>query len=88
MTALNWHGPSSMTALNWLYDGDRPLGHIYAVRAHKHSKDKFRHEAYAVSVWIPREVVITHLPADLTMDEAKDAAKVLIVLRLKEMGLI
>jgi hypothetical protein len=41
-----------------------------------------------VSVWLPREELIARLPADLPINEALDAAKVLIVLRLKEMGVL
>jgi hypothetical protein len=83
-----WKAPTDESALNWLYSGDQPLGLMHKMRAHRHFKNEALDGAYAVSVWIPREVLITNLPADLTMDEAKDAAKVLIVLRLKEMGLI
>jgi hypothetical protein len=84
---LHWHAPyASMNSLNWLYDGDKPLGHMHTV--HTDFKDEALHGTYAVSVWIPREVLIARLPADLTVDEARDAAKVLIVLRLKEMGML
>ena len=82
---LRWNAPTSMNSLNWLYNGNRPLGHMQTVRV---LKDEDDYGTYAVSVWIPREVLITHLPADLTMDEARDAAKVLILLRLKETGMI
>jgi hypothetical protein len=82
---LHWHAPFSMNSLNWLYNGDQPLGHMHTVRVHKDEDD---HGTYAVSVWIPREALIAFLPADLTVDEARDAAKVLIVLRLKEMGML
>jgi hypothetical protein len=86
---LHWRAPhASMNSLNWLYDGDKPLGHVYKAKAHRHFKDEALHGTYAVSVWIPREALIARLPADLTVDEARDAAKVLIVLRLKEMGML
>jgi hypothetical protein len=75
-----------MNSLNWLYNGNQPLGHMHPVGMG--FKDESFHGTYAVSVWIPREVLIARLPADLTMDEARDAAKVLIVLRLKEMGML
>jgi hypothetical protein len=85
--ALRWHSPyTNMNALNWLYNGNQPLGHMHPVSTD--FKDEAIHGTYAVSVWIPREVLITRLPADLTMDEARDAAKVLIVLRLKEAGML
>lgn len=85
---LHWHAPVSMNSLNWLYRGEIPLGHAYKAKAHRHFKDEAIHGTYAVSVWIPREELIARLPADLTADEALDAAKVLIVLRLKEMGML
>jgi hypothetical protein len=85
---LHWHAPFSMNSLNWLYSGDKPLGHVYKAKAHRHFKDEAIHGMYAVSVWIPREALIARLPADLSVDEALDAAKVLIVLRLKEMGML
>lgn len=86
--ALRWYAPASTNALNWLYNDNQPLGHVYKAKAHRHFKDEAIHGTYAVSVWIPREVLIARLPADLTMDEARDAAKVLIVLRLKETGML
>ena len=84
---LRWHFPyANMHSLNWLYNGNKPLGHMHPVSTD--FKDEAIHGTYAVSVWIPREKLITRLPADLTMDEARDAAKVLIVLSLKETGML
>jgi hypothetical protein len=77
-----------MNSLNWLYRGEIPLGHVYKAKAHRHFKDEALHGTYAVSVWLPREELIARLPADLPINEALDAAKVLIVLRLKEMGVL
>jgi hypothetical protein len=77
-----------MNLLDWLYRGEIPLGHVYKAKAHRLYKDEAIHGTYAVSVWHPREELIARLPADLTVDEARDAAKVLIVLRLKEMGML
>jgi hypothetical protein len=88
---LHWHAPfimNSLNWLNWLYSDNIPLGHVYKVKAHRHFKDEALHGTYAVSVWLPREELIARLPADLPINEALDAAKVLIVLRLKEMGML
>jgi hypothetical protein len=39
---------------------------------------------WRVAAWQPSEKIIAHLPAELTTDEALDAAKMLILLSLKQ----
>ena len=76
---FNWH-KSVNGNLWWL----RPaFGGLAVGLTHKERSGDDVHK-WRVATWQPLEKIITHLPAELTTDEALDAARLLILLSLKE----
>ena len=79
MTEFNWH-KSDNGNLWWL----RPSpGGLSVGLTHRERNGDHEHK-WRVATWQPIEKIIAHLPAELTTDEALDAARLLILLSLKE----
>jgi hypothetical protein len=70
---LYWH--SSISRLHWLRQSKGATADGLLER---------RPDSWYVATWGPREKEIARLPGDMPEDEAKAAAKLLILLSLKE----
>ena len=68
------------TTLRWLKLSERGIPAGLVQRAGHND------QRWYVATWMPKEKGIAHLPAELTVDEAMEAAKMLILLSLKQTG--